>query len=123
MSKPETERRGVAALWTAVVAACVVCCAGPVLAVLAALGLTAAVAAVFIPALAVVAAAAWAAVWWLRHRRTHREDEAKRSPDRVVIAAPALRPYADGPPAVGPQRSAESGDAALGRPPAKTEAR
>lgn len=61
-------RGGTVAMWGAVVAACAVCCAGPLFAALAALGLAAGVAAVAVPALAVVAVAAFAAVWWLRRR-------------------------------------------------------
>jgi hypothetical protein len=52
----------------AALAACAVCCAGPLLAVLAAVGVTAGVAAVAVPALAVVAVAAFGGVWWLRRR-------------------------------------------------------
>lgn len=59
---------GVVALWSAAVGACAVCCAGPLLAGLASVGLTAGVAAIAVPALAVVAVAAFGGVWWLRRR-------------------------------------------------------
>jgi hypothetical protein len=128
VSEPGAERRGAAALWTTVVAMCLVCCAGPLLAVLTAVGLTAAMAAVFIPALAVVAAAAAFAVWWLRRRRSRTMALARQSPGRVVIAVSAQRRYdsvdsVGGPSAAGPQRSAASREVAGPWPPADTEAR
>jgi hypothetical protein len=60
------------AVWLGVVAACGVCCAGPVVAVLAALGLTSAVASLAVPAAGLVAVAAVAAAWWLRRRSRQR---------------------------------------------------
>ena len=66
--QPAVGRGGVVALWGAALAACAVCCAGPVLAVLAAVGVSAGVAAAAVPALAVVALAAFGGVWWLRRR-------------------------------------------------------
>jgi hypothetical protein len=51
------------------VAACAVCCIGPVLAVLGGVGAAAAIGAVWIPSLAVVAAAAVVGLVWLLRRR------------------------------------------------------
>ncbi|MGW5276936.1 hypothetical protein ACWEQP_31240 [Streptomyces sp. NPDC004044] len=53
----------------AAVAACAVCCAGPLLAVLGGIGLTSAVLAFWIPALAVSAAVAGLAFVLIRRRR------------------------------------------------------
>ncbi|WP_264927278.1 hypothetical protein [Streptomyces sp. A012304] len=50
-------------------AACAVCCAGPLLALLGGVGLASAVAAVWVPALAAVAVAAVLALVLLRRRR------------------------------------------------------
>jgi hypothetical protein len=112
LSEPGAERRGATALWTTLVAMCAVCCAGSLLAVLTAVRLTAGVAALFIPALAVVAVAAGSAVWWLRRSRSRRTALTKH-PGRVVIAVPAVHRYGAvdsvvGPPAAGQQRSAAS---------------
>jgi hypothetical protein len=117
VSEPGAERRRATALWTTLVAMCAVCCAGPLLAVLTAVGLTAGVAALFIPALAVVAVAAGSAVWWLRRSSSRRTALTKQSPGRVVIAVPAVHRYSAvdsvvGPPAAGQQRSAASGEEA-----------
>ena len=65
-ARPGDGRHGAVAIWAAAVAACAVCCAGPLLAVLAAVGVTAGVAAVAFPALSVLAVAALGGVWWLR---------------------------------------------------------
>ena len=89
--RPDGSRGGVTAVWGAAVAACAVCCAGPLLAVLAAVGVTAGVAAVAVPALAVVAVAAFGGAWWLRRRA------------RVRCAVPAGAGPSDlGIPTVGP---------------------
>jgi Flp pilus assembly protein TadB len=93
VSESGDDRREATALWTTVVAMCAVCCAGPLLAVLTAVGLTAGVAALFIPALAVVAVTAGSAVWWLRRRRSRRTALTRQSPGRVVFAVPAVRRY------------------------------
>lgn len=69
---PRGTKRRTAALWVAAVGACAVCCAGPLLAVLAAVGVTAGVAAVAVPGLAVVAAAAVAGLWLVRRRARDR---------------------------------------------------
>jgi len=81
--------RGGKGVLAVVAAACVVCCAGPLLAFLAAIGVASAVAAVFLPALAVVAVGAGGGIWWLRQRsRTHCETPA----GVVSLAMPTLRP-------------------------------
>ena len=79
------------ALWGAVIAACAVCCAGPLLAVLAAVGVTAGVAALAVPALVVIALAASAGVWWVRRRAQARCAASATPPGPVEVAVPALR--------------------------------
>ena len=97
--QPRAGRRGTVALWGAAVAACAVCCAGPLLAVLAAVGLTAGVAAVAVPALAVVALAAFGAAWAVRRRA------------RAGCAVPTAGPQDLGPPTVGPPQEQSTGQA------------
>jgi len=92
-------RDGVVALWGAAVVACAVCCAGPLLAVLAAVGVSAGVAAVAVPALAVVAVAAFGGVWWLR----------RRAPARCSV--PAVGSQDLGMPIVGPPAEQPAGPA------------
>jgi hypothetical protein len=53
----------------AVIGACAVCCAGPILAVLGGLSVASVIGAVWIPALPVVAVAALAGVVWIVRRR------------------------------------------------------
>jgi hypothetical protein len=53
---------------TAFVVACAVCCAGPLLAVVAGLSLTTAIGALWVPGLALVTIASVATAWWLRAR-------------------------------------------------------
>jgi hypothetical protein len=84
-------RGGVFALWGAVLAACAVCCAGPLLAVLAAVGVTAVVAAVAVPGLAAVAFAAFAGGWWVRRRSRARSAVPATPAGPVEVAAPTLR--------------------------------
>lgn len=87
--------RGAAALWVAAVGACAVCCAGPLLAVLAAVGLTAGVAASAVPALAAVTAAALGGIWWVR-RRTGKQCAAPEAPaGAVALDNPVLRNSSD----------------------------
>ena len=68
------------------VVACAACCAGPLLALLAAIGVTSAVAAIWLPALAVVALASLIGIWWLRRRRVN----ACPLPQVVDVPAPTI---------------------------------
>jgi hypothetical protein len=68
-----------------------VCCAGPLLAVLAAVGLTVSVAALAVPALSVVAIAAFAGVWWVRRRDRAGCAVPATPPGPVEVTAPTLR--------------------------------
>ncbi len=79
--------RGEHAIWAAALAACGVCCAGPVVAILAAIGLTSAMAAIAVPALAAVALAAAVALWWLRRRGRRGRAPA----GEVLLPSPTLR--------------------------------
>lgn len=73
------------------VAACAVCCAGPLVAVLTAVGLTATAAAIVVPMLLLVAALAAGGNWWLRRRARSR-----CTPSRIVdLASPMVRPTQD----------------------------
>jgi hypothetical protein len=73
--------RGDNALLGAAVAACAVCCAGPLLALLAAIGLTSAMLAIAVPAFAIVAAVSAVAVMWLRRRSRSRCPAPRRVTD------------------------------------------
>lgn len=84
-----TRRRSVA-VWGAVIGACAVCCAGPLLAVLAAVGVTAGIAAVALPALALVAGAAFLGVWWLRRRARARCTAPSRLSGPADLGLPAV---------------------------------
>jgi hypothetical protein len=84
-------RGGPVALWSVALAACAVCCAGPLLAVLAAVGVTASVAARAVPALAVVALAAFASVYWVRRRAQARCAVPATPLGPVEVTAPTLR--------------------------------
>ena len=76
------------ALVAAAVAGCAVCCAGPLLAGLAAVGLTAGILSFAVPGLAVLALVAGAALWWLR-RRSARHCAPAVGP--IDLALPTLR--------------------------------
>jgi hypothetical protein len=65
---PRATKRSNIGLTAAAAVACAVCCAGPIIGVLAAIGLTTGLAAIAIPALAVVAVAAIGAALLLRRR-------------------------------------------------------
>lgn len=80
------------------VAACAVCCAGPLLAVLGGIGAASVIGAIWIPALAVVAVAvavASAAVWV--HRRRKRTSACHTEPGAVDVGMPARIPHGPGP--------------------------
>ena len=83
-------RGGVVALWSAVVSVCAVCCVGPLLAVLAAVGVTAGVVALAVPGLAVVAAVAFGGLWWLERRQHPRCADPGPSP--ADLGMPAAGP-------------------------------
>ena len=84
--------RGDKGVLVAVVAACAACCAGPLLAVLAAIGVTSALAAFVLPGLAVVTVAAGGGVWWLRRRS---RAGCVNLPRTVDLAMPTLRPVGE----------------------------
>jgi hypothetical protein len=87
--------RGDNALLGAAVAACAVCCAGPLLALLTAIGMTSAVLAVAVPAFAIVAAVSALAVVWLRRRSRSR----RPAPGRVTdLQLTTVRPTDSAPP-------------------------
>ncbi|MEU8942569.1 hypothetical protein OHU17_05800 [Streptomyces goshikiensis] len=72
----------------AAVAACAVCCAGPLLALLGSIGAASALASFWIPALAVVAAAATTGAYVLHRRR--RATACKTTPGPVDLGLPAV---------------------------------
>ncbi|MGP4012492.1 hypothetical protein [Streptomyces sp. 4N124] len=78
------------------VAACAVCCAGPLLAVLGGIGVTSAIGALWVPVLAVLAVAAGLGVLLLRRRR-------RTAACRIVPAVADL-----GMPTVGPRQETKA---------------
>ncbi|WP_326793831.1 hypothetical protein OHA79_51305 (plasmid) [Streptomyces sp. NBC_00841] len=74
-----------------VVAACAVCCAGPLLAVLGGIGAASVIGAIWIPALAVVAVAAVVAALWV-HRRRRQASACRSGPGPVDVAMPTRIP-------------------------------
>lgn len=95
--------RGDKGVLAVVVAACAACCAGPLLAVLAAIGVTSAVAAFALPGLAVVTVGAGGGIWWLRRRRLA---GCATPPGAVDLVAPILRARDGGRDGDGPTDSA-----------------
>lgn len=79
----------------AVVAACAVCCAGPLLGLLGGLGVLSAVGALWIPALAALAVAAVLGVLWVLRRR--RAATCKSEAGVVDLGMPTPTPPQDGP--------------------------
>ncbi|MET7986631.1 hypothetical protein [Streptomyces sp. NPDC005281] len=71
-------------------AACAVCCAGPLLAVLGGMGLTSAVGALWMPALAILTVAAGLGVLVVRHRRRRASCRAEAAP--ADLGMPTLGP-------------------------------
>ena len=85
--------RGEQTVLVAVVAACTACCAGPLLAVMVAIGVTSAVAAFVLPGLGLVTVAAGGGLWWGRRRsRAH----CATPSGAVSVAMPTLRPAENG---------------------------
>ncbi|MEU8592046.1 hypothetical protein AB0C59_34520 [Streptomyces sp. NPDC048664] len=74
----------------AAVAACAVCCAGPVLAVFGSVGVASAIGALWMPALAVLAVAAGLGFLLVRHRR--RTTSCPTVPARADLGMPTLGP-------------------------------
>lgn len=88
-SPPPRSRWSAIGLGAAALAACTACCAGPVLATLGGIGLASALAAIWIPALAVVSVLAVIGAFWLRRRRVR---HARRHAGTVVmVGLPGLR--------------------------------
>ncbi|GAA3900092.1 hypothetical protein GCM10023084_60730 [Streptomyces lacrimifluminis] len=86
--------RGALGAGAAVVAACAVCCAGPLLAVLGGIGLTSAIGALWMPAFAVLAVAAAAGIFVMRRRR--RAAACRTTPARADLGMPTVRPAPKG---------------------------
>lgn len=78
------------------VAACAVCCAGPLLAVLGGIGAASVMGAIWIPALAVVAVAVAPAAVWV-HRRRRRASACQTGPGPVDVGMPTRIPHGPGP--------------------------
>ncbi|MFF3617337.1 hypothetical protein [Streptomyces sp. NPDC002580] len=74
----------------AAVAACAVCCAGPILAVLGSIGVTSAIGALWMPALAVLTVAAGLGVFVVRRRR--RRVSCHTAPAWADLGMPAFGP-------------------------------
>ncbi|MFF0795094.1 hypothetical protein [Streptomyces spiralis] len=74
----------------AAVAACAVCCSGPLLAVLSGIGVTSALGALWMPALTVLAVAAGLGVLVVRHRR--RRASCRTAPAPADLGMPTLGP-------------------------------
>jgi len=77
----------------AAVAACAVCCAGPLLAVLGGIGVTSAIGSVWIPALAVLAVTAGLGALIVRRRR--RTPACRAVPARADLGMPTVAPRPD----------------------------
>ncbi|WP_245173652.1 hypothetical protein [Streptomyces aureus] len=81
---------GTLGVGAAVAAACAVCCAGPLLAVLGGLGVTSAVGALWMPALAIPAIAAGLGVLVVRRRRRKASCHTQAAP--ADLGMPTLGP-------------------------------
>ncbi|MGW2787553.1 hypothetical protein ACWC3X_41215 [Streptomyces populi] len=86
-SRP-SRRWGTLGAGAAAAAACAVCCAGPILAVLGSIGVTSAVGALWMPALAVLALAAGLGVLAVRRRTA----SCHTAPARADLGMPAFGP-------------------------------
>ncbi|MET8450972.1 hypothetical protein [Streptomyces sp. NPDC005209] len=74
----------------AALAACAVCCAGPILAVLGGIGVTSAIGALWMPVLAVLSVAAGLGALVVRHRR--RTTSCHMAPPPADLGMPTLGP-------------------------------
>ncbi|MFE4959189.1 hypothetical protein ACFRCW_35575 [Streptomyces sp. NPDC056653] len=81
---------GTLGVGAAVLAACAVCCAGPLLAVLGGIGFASAVGAVWMPVLAVLAVATTVAFLVVRRRR--RAAVCRTTPARADLGMPTVGP-------------------------------
>lgn len=81
---------GTLAAGAAALTACAVCCAGPLLAVLGAIGVTSAIGALWMPVLAALAVAAIVAFVVVRRRR--RAAACRTTPARTDLGMPTVRP-------------------------------
>ncbi|WP_406422472.1 hypothetical protein OH809_11555 [Streptomyces sp. NBC_00873] len=77
------------------VAACAVCCAGPLLAVLGSVGAASVIGAIWAPVLAVLAVAAVVAAVWV-HRRRKRASACQTGPATVDVGMPTRIPPGTG---------------------------
>lgn len=75
----------------AVLGACAVCCAGPLLAVLGGIGILATAAAVWVPALLALAVAAAAGMVWVLRRRQASGCATMPGPAEIGMPSPARR--------------------------------
>lgn len=78
------------------VAACAVCCAGPLLAVLGGIGAASVIGAIWIPALAVVTVAVASAAVWVQRRRK-RASACHTRPGPVDVDMPTRISHGSGP--------------------------
>ncbi|MFC9679031.1 hypothetical protein [Streptomyces sp. NPDC056948] len=93
-SSPRPSRSwGTLGAGAAAVAACAVCCAGPLLAVLGGVGITSAIGAWWMPVLAVGAAAAAAGFFLVR--RWRRAAACRSAPARADLGMPTIGPAKD----------------------------
>ncbi|WP_327370703.1 hypothetical protein [Streptomyces sp. NBC_01217] len=91
MTTPPSSRKSALSMGLFAVAACAVCCAGPLLAVLGGIGAASVIGAIWIPALAVVAVAAVVAALWL-HRRRQKASACRSGPGPVDVDMPTRIP-------------------------------
>lgn len=69
MNESQRRARGWSGAGAAVVAACALCCVGPLLAILGSIGIASAVGAIWLPGLAALTVIAAIGAVWLRRRR------------------------------------------------------
>ncbi|MCZ4507431.1 hypothetical protein O3Q52_04245 [Streptomyces sp. ActVer] len=96
MTTPRSSGKSVMSMGLFAVAACAVCCVGPLLAVLGGIGAASVIGAIWIPALAVVAVLAASAAVWV-HRRRKRTSACQTGPGPVDVGMPTRVPHGPGP--------------------------